>query len=617
MPRTTARAAVVVAAAVLALSTLPGTPSAPDRSGPDAAAAPPGTPATAPATEPVTGLDLPPQAGRTPYEIRHLEARRPSLSLAPVVDRGVAGGDRPNVLVLMTDDMRDDDLRFMPNVRRLIGDQGVRFTNMFSPQPLCCPARASFDTGLYSHNHGVWSHVEPFGFHALDDRRTLPVWMHALGYDTTFLGKYLNGYGRQPTRTGDPSDRYVPPGWTDWRGSVDTSPESRDPDSPTHYLAGGTYHYFDTTLNVHGDLEPHEGVYQTHLYSGVTQEMLRRESRSPNPFFAWISFTAPHSGVPHEPDDPPPYPVPGKKQPEIFDNPARPDYVKGRFNGRITAIPGGDDPHDDISTKPFFIRDRTPMTQVEDDAVLADYRQRVEALSVVDDEVANVMATLRRTGELDNTYVVFTSDNGYFLGEHRMRQGKILPYEPSLRVPLLIRGPGLPHGVERTDPFLMPDFAPTIVDAAGGQAPAYVDGASMLDVAEHGDRGWTRGILTETGPRGVHSDVKESDNFLVRRKKKFVLRYSLGVRTGRYLYVEHHDGERELYDLRRDPRQFDNVVDEPRMARVVRLLARELRLLRDCKGAECRQPLPPALQTRHPVPAYVPSHVAPPSPTRS
>ena len=600
MPRrTTASVAVAVAAGVLALSTLPGTPPAPGETGRGRAVA-----------APTTGLDLPAAAGRTPYQRRHLEARRDSLTLQPVVGAGPAG-DRPNLLVLMTDDMRDDDLRFMPNVRRLIGDRGVHFTNMFSPQPLCCPARASFDTGLYSHNHGVWSHVEPFGFHALDDRRTLPVWLHRLGYDTMFLGKYLNGYGRQPTRTGGPSGHYVPPGWTDWHGSVETAPESRDPESPTHYLAGGTYHYFDTTLNVRGQLEPHEGVYQTHLYSDVTQEMLRREARSPNPFFAWISFTAPHGGLPQEPDDPPPYPVRGHKV-ERFDNPARPDYVKGRFDGRITKIPGGDDPHDDIAKKPFFIRDRTPMTQTEDDAVLADYRQRVESLSVVDDEVANVMATLRRTGELDNTYVLFTSDNGYFLGEHRMRQGKILPYEPSLRVPLMMRGPGIPAGEERTDPFLMTDFAPTLLDAAGGTAPAYVDGASMLDVAEHGDRGWTRGILTETGPRGVHSDVKESDNFLVHAKKKFVLRYSLGVRTGRYLYVEHHSNERELYDLKTDPQQFDNVVDEPRMARVVRLLARELRLLRDCVGAECRRPLPPVLQTRHPVPAYVASPVEQP-----
>jgi arylsulfatase A-like enzyme len=200
---------------------------------------------------------------------------------------------------------------------------------------------------------------------------------------------------------------------------------------------------------------------------------------------------------------------------------------------------------------------------------------------------------------------VFTSDNGYFLGEHRMRQGTILPYEPSLRVPLLMRGPGIPHGVERTDPFLMPDFAPTLLEAAGGRAPAYVDGASMLDVAKHGDRGWTRGILTETGPRSVFDDAEESDNFLVEGGKNFVLRFSIGVRTGRYLYVEHASHERELYDLRTDPQQFDNVVDEPRMARVVRLLARELDLLRDCVGAACRVPLPPALQTRHPVPPYV------------
>ena len=104
---------------------------------------------------------------------------------------------QPNMVVIMTDDARDDDLRFMPNVRHLIGDQGVRFTNTFSPQPLCCPARASFLTGEYSHNHHVWSHAPPYGFQALHDGSTLPVWLHRAGYDTSFLGKYLNGYGVQ------------------------------------------------------------------------------------------------------------------------------------------------------------------------------------------------------------------------------------------------------------------------------------------------------------------------------------------------------------------------------------------------------------------------------------
>jgi arylsulfatase A-like enzyme len=569
-----------------------------------------GTAATGPASDAAsrpgstasTGGEGSPTAGMSPEERLRYDARRDSVTLAPVT----TGLERPNVLVLMTDDMRDDDLQYMPNVQRLIGDQGVRFTNMFSPQPLCCPARASFDTGLYSHNHGVWSHVEPFGFRVLDDRRTVPVWMHALGYDTLFLGKYLNGYGVQPTRTGQPSTRYVPPGWTDWRGSVDGAPENDDPDSPTNYLSGGTYRYFDTTLNVNGELQPHQGAYQTRLYSRQTQEMLRAEARTPDPFFAWISFTAPHFGSPEEPDDPPPYTLPDGTVENIH-TPARPDDVEGRFDARITSIPGGADPRDDIADKPWFIRSRPPMAAADETAVLNLYRQRVEALSVVDDEVANIMATLERTGQLDNTYVVFTSDNGYFLGEHRMRQGKILPYEPSLRVPLMVRGPGIPAGEERTDPFLMTDFAPTFVDAAGGEAPATVDGQSMLGVAQHGDRGWDRGILTETGPRKVSGDAEESDNFLVQSDgKTYVLRYSVGLRTGRYLYVEHADGERELYDLRTDPQQFRNVVDEPGRAGLVRALARELDRLRDCSGASCRTPMPARLRTDHPVPPYRP-----------
>lgn len=589
MPRRTALVVVTVALAVLALSAgSVGTSDPPHRSRPAAVM-----------TTPL--LSAPATAGRTPYEQRRLEARRDSVSLEPVVE----GADRPNVLVLMTDDMRHDDLRFMPNVRELIGDQGVRFANTFSPQPLCCPARASFDTGQYSHNHGVWSHLAPFGFHALDDRRTLPVWMHDLGYDTAFLGKYLNGYGRQPTRGNRPSVRYVPPGWTDWRGSIDTPDDFRDPDSPTAHLTGSTYRYFDTTLNVNGRLAPYQGVYQTHLYGRLSQQLLRREARSPNPFFAWVSFTAPHGGSPRERDDPHRVPM-GDGRVQKIDSPARPNYVKGRFDHTITRIPGGDDPRDDIDDKPVFIRARPAMTPVEDEAVLKAYRQRAEALSVVDDEVRSLMETLRSTGELDNTYVVFTSDNGYFLGEHRMRQGKILPYDPSLRVPLVMRGPGIPRGEVRTDPFLMTDFAPTLLDAAGGAAPSQVDGQSMLDVAANGDRGWTRGILTETGPRVIGYDISEGGNFQVHGgDERYRLRFSTGVRTGRYLYVEHVSAEQELYDLRTDPQQFDNLVDEPRMARIVRLLAAELDRLRDCSGAECRAPLPPALRTRHPVPAYV------------
>jgi arylsulfatase A-like enzyme len=517
--------------------------------------------------------------------------REPRRTLS--VDPLVGSPSRPNVMVIMTDDARNDDLRFMPHVRHLIGDHGVRFTNAFSPQPLCCPARASFITGEYSHNHHVWSQAPPYGFQALDDRSTLPVWLNDAGYDTLFLGKYLNGYGVQRLRDGTSSLRYVPPGWTDWQGAVDGGLQAGTA------LDGGTYRYFDTTLNDNGFLVPHQGVYQTSLFGQITRQTLRARAASPRPFFSWLSFVAPHHGRPGEADDPKPV-LRSDGTRQIFQNPARPRRVWGTFDKAIRHAPGyrGEA---DVRDKPFFIRDLPALTPAEQNGVREDARQRAEALSLVDNQVATMISTLRETGQLRNTYVVFTSDNGYFLGEHRMRQGKILPYEPSLRIPLLIRGPGIPAGQVRTDPFTMIDFAPTVLDAAGVRPPGTVDGVSLLGVAKHGDRGWDRGILTETGPRAVGSDTEESDNFLVRSSGPSPLRFSQGVRTGNYLYVEHASRERELYDLRSDPREVTNLVNRPGEQRVVRLLAAELDRLRNCVGAVCSRPLPAALRTTTPA----------------
>jgi arylsulfatase A-like enzyme len=222
---------------------------------------------------------------------------------------------------------------------------------------------------------------------------------------------------------------------------------------------------------------------------------------------------------------------------------------------------------------------------------------------VVDDEVANIMETLERTRELDNTYVVFTSDNGFFLGEHRRRQGKILPYDPALRVPLVMRGPGIPAGQRRRDPFQMIDFAPTILDAAGVPLPPRLDGVSMLDTARNGDRGWRRPIFTETGPRRLSESTLERVTPLEREHGPSSLRFSQGVRTGRYLYVEHASRDKELYDLRRDPRQLVNRIDLPRYRTVRRALAGELDRLRECDGSACSDPLPRRLWSERPVPA--------------
>ena len=508
----------------------------------------------------------------------------------------MGGPDRPNVLVIMTDDARDDDLRFMPHVRHLIGDQGVTFTNTFSPQPLCCPARASFLTGEYSHNHHVWSHAPPYGFQALHDELD-PAGVAERRGLRHVLPRQVPQRLRRPeaARRGAlaalRAARAGPTGAAPWTAALEAEPA----------LDGGTYRYFDTTLNDNGRLTPHQGVYQTtHARPADPRRAAPARSRPRNPFFTWVSYVAPHHGGPAEADDPAPV-LRSDGTTQVFRNPARPRRVWGRFDRQIPHAPGYEG-EADVRDKPFFIRGLPRLTPAEQLGVRADARQRAEALSLVDRQVQldDADAAARPASSTTPTWcsppTTATSS-----GEHRMRQGKILPYEPSLRVPLMIRGPGIPAGQVRTDPFTMIDFAPTILAAAGVQGPRTIDGVSLLDVAKRGDRGWTRGILTETGPRLVSQEAEESDNFLVNASGPSPLRFSQGVRTGDFLYVEHASRERELYDLRSDPREVTNLVDRPGMRRVVRLLAHELDVLRNCRGTGCRQPLPASLRTRAPA----------------
>jgi arylsulfatase A-like enzyme len=167
-------------------------------------------------------------------------------------------------------------------------------------------------------------------------------------------------------------------------------------------------------------------------------------------------------------------------------------------------------------------------------------------------------------------------------------QAKKLPYEASIRVPVLLRGPGIPAGEVRRDPFMFPDFAPTLLDAAGVRSRRLMDGVSMLDVARQGDRGWGRPVLTESGPRRV--DPTQPAQRAPYPSGPSPLRAVLGVRTERYLYVEHHTGERELYDLRRDPRQLESLAGEPSVRATERRLARLLDRLQRCQGQACASP---------------------------
>ncbi len=496
---------------------------------------------------------------------------------APVDLRAIP--EQPNIVVVMADDMRADDLRFMPQVRRLVADTGLSFRNSFSPYPLCCPARASFLTGQYPHNHRILSNEEPWGFGAFDDRATIATSLQAAGYRTGFVGKYLNNYGAVPSAvTGEPSWHYVPAGWSDWRGLVQLPPGSR-------IRNGGTYDYYHPIFNVDGRTDnTHRGEYQTGVVGRFARELLTRYAVEQDPFFLYLSALAPHTGFPKEPDD---LAIDQQGGTAWIPTPARPDWVKGKYDEVVTrspGIPAVGQPEVDVTDKPAAVRE--PALDARDVAEdLTRTRQRAEALYVLDLEIGRLVDTLRETGTLDRTVLMFTSDNGYFLGEHRRVCCKTLPYEPALRVPFLVTGPGVPHGV-RFDPVKTPDLAATILDLADAAAPHPADGVSLVDAIEDGDRGWSIPVLTEALVAGTSGDSAK------RERRGFPdARTTIGLRTARYKLVRWDTGAVELYDLATDPNELTNVAERPRYRPVVRDLTAAWWRFKDCDGTACSRPL--------------------------
>jgi arylsulfatase A-like enzyme len=456
--------------------------------------------------------------------------RRALALLLLLIAPAPAAAATPNVVVIETDDQTVADLAAMPQTRELIGAGGVTFTRSFVSLSECCPSRATFLTGQYAHNHDVLGNELPYGgFTRLRGAETLPVWLERAGYATGLVGKYLNGYGSV--------DRYaVPPGWTDFEG----------------LLGSSTYRFYDFTMNVNGALETSFDDYQS---DAITQRAVGFVERNAGrPFFLWTTYVAPHTGGPTELDDPVGYKstVPAPRHFAAFAGSPLPRPPS--FNER------------DVSDKPPPIRSRPLLRHWQIAAITETRRQRLASLLAVDEGVARIMETLRATGALANTVVMFTSDNGWMAGEHRVPSGKMLAYEPSIRVPLLVRGPGFPAGTRRDDLVWNGDLAPTILALAGAQPGLPLDGRSLLAPPDPG-----RAILLE-GPAA--------------RKTLGLPRFT-GLRTRRYKYVAHLRGGKELYDLRRDPYELTNLVRLPRMAGVKARLAHRLARLRGCAGASC------------------------------
>ena len=472
---------------------------------------------------------------------------------------------RPNIVVITDDDQAQEQQRFLPKTNAEIGQRGVTFDNSFVNYSLCCPSRSTFLTGQYAHNHGVRGNQLPSGGYsklapALSN--SLPVWLGRAGYYTGEIGKFLNGYG-----TTSP-DTEVPPGWNEWYGSLD------NPDAFT----GGTYTAYGYTLNENGAIV-HYGstpdvvdpaTFQTDVYSQKAADFINRRSPSRQPFFLWITPRDPHSEA--------------ASCACAADNPRAAPRYEGSLAGE-SAPRTPDFNEADVSDKPGTIKNLPLLSAAQIAAVDDRYRAKAEALLGVDDLVANVVNTLRAQGELKNTVLMFTSDNGFFFGQHRVPQGKVRVYEPSIRVPLLIRAPGMPKGVHRRQPVSNVDLTPTILDFARAKASRKQDGTSLVPLMKSG-RDWLgRGLDLETYFTPDTTEDPEDPP----------LNYQ-GVRTDRYLYTQYGSGEQELYDLRTDPYELQNLASDPARASVHGALGALLGRLMKCAGKGCRSR--PALKLR-------------------
>jgi N-acetylglucosamine-6-sulfatase len=471
--------------------------------------------------------------------------------------RPAAKQKRPNIVLIMDDDQSVNLQQFLAKTNAAIGAKGVTFDNSFVNYSLCCPSRSTMLTGQYAHNHGVRGNQLPSGGYsklAPTLGNSLPVWLQRAGYYTAHIGKFLNGYGT----TGPDTD--VPPGWNEWYGSID------NPDA----FAGGTYTAYGYTLNENGQIV-HYGTtpdavdpatYQTDVYSQKAADFIRRRAPSRKPFYLSVAPRDPHAEA--------------NSCNCAGDNPRAAPRYHGALAG-LTAPRNPDFNEADVSDKPANIRDLPLLNQAGINGVDARYRARAEAVLGVDDLVQNVVSTLQQEGELKNTVLLFTSDNGFFHGEHRVPQGKVRLYEPSIRVPLEIRAPGMPKGVHRSQPVGNVDLTETILDFAHAKAGRKEDGMSLAPIMLK-KRYWPgRALDLETYFTPDTTEDPEDPP----------LNYQ-GVRTDRYLYANYGNGEQELYDLRNDPFELQNAVNNPAYAQVKASLQRLLGGLANCAGRTCR-----------------------------
>ncbi|WP_245674144.1 sulfatase family protein [Actinoplanes rectilineatus] len=443
--------------------------------------------------------------------------------------------NRPNIVFVLADDLSQNLVPYLPNVAEL-GRQGTTFTNYTVTDSLCCPSRASILTGRYPHNTGiVKNHGSDGGFLLFrsrgEEKSTFGTDLQHAGYRTGFFGKYLNEY--------QPRMRHVPPGWDTW-------------------VAGGdAYAGFDYDLDENGTVVHYgdrDQDYLTDVLSAKARAFITTSAATGEPFAAEISVYTPHL----------PY-VPARRDASSFAGLTAP---RTEAYGRIPR------------NAPAWLAPHSPLTAAQIKHMDSGFRQRVQTVQAIDRMIGDLRTTLAAAGVERETVLIFSSDNGYHMGEYRLNPGKQTAFDTDVVVPLVVAGAGVAAGQVIDAPVENIDLRPTFADLAGTPAPSEVDGRSLRALLAGRDPGpWRTAALIE------HSDpaTDPADPDHQRQSENTPPSY-VALRTAAITWVEYVDGTREYYDRRTDPRQLDNLAGTLPPERVAALSA-ALAALARCEGA--------------------------------
>ncbi len=431
--------------------------------------------------------------------------------------------DRPNILFVLVDDLRWDEIGAAghayvrtPHIDR-IAREGAMFTQAFTTTPLCSPARASLLTGLYPSAHGILDNLaRNEQSHRLE---TFPKQLAADGYDTAFVGKWHMGNDDSPR-----------PGFNRWV-SMRGQGEAIDP-----------------VLNVDGERIPYEG-YVTDLLTEHALDFVNQERDAP--FLLYIAHKALHPNITQLDDGssaPSPSGIPGFIAAERHEGMYAGEFVWRRPNSGVAP-----------TDKPALMRRIGDLPPLGPDTVTSDetIHQRQAMLMAVDESIGRLLTAIDAAGRLDQTIVVFTSDHGYWYGEHGLSAERRLAYEEALRIPLLIRYPArISPGFRPSQMALSIDLAPTLLELAGARPPAGLHGRSLVPVFDGTATDWRQSFHVEYNSDTVFERI---DRMGYR-----------AVRTDRYKYIRYLDleGMDELYDLAADPYELRNVIGEPQFVNV-------------------------------------------------